>query len=115
MDALPFPKSLYEKAKELNVKSVTLAFSGGSDEGYLNVSVQSDDYDKNRDSLYALESDIEKWAWEVYDYSGAGDGTDYGDDVIYNLVNNTVETQTWFMEPQYQDPEKNTMKVDETN
>ena len=113
MDALPFPKSLYEKAKTLNVKIVTLAFSGGNDEGYLNVSVESDDYDKNRDSLYVLESDIEEWAWEVYDYSGAGDGTDYGDDVIYDLVNSTVETQTWFMEPQYQDPEKNTMEIGE--
>jgi hypothetical protein len=31
----------------------------------------------------------------VYEYSGAGDGTDYGDNITYNLVEGKVTTQEW--------------------
>ena len=49
-----------------------------------------------------LKQEIEEWAWEAYSYSGAGDGSDYGDDITYNLVENTVETQEWFTSRDYQ-------------
>ena len=38
--------------------------------------------------------------------SGAGDGSDYGDDIIYNLKEGVVETSEWYQEVKYSDPVK---------
>jgi hypothetical protein len=43
-----------------------------------------------------LEKMVDKWAWDVYSYSGAGAGSDYGDDIEYDLVNGTVSTSEWY-------------------
>jgi len=88
MQAKPLSKAIYDKAKELGVNIITLKFSGGNDEGNLYVQTNTDDYD--------FEREIEDWAWEVYDYSGAGDGTDYGDDIVYDLKEGKVSTSEWF-------------------
>ena len=96
MEVQPLPVSLYKRAKEEGVKGITLSFSGGSDEGFLDVSAG--------EGCSGLCKDIEEWAWEVYEYSGAGDGSDYGDSIAYDLENNTVTTQEWFNEPMYQEP-----------
>jgi hypothetical protein len=45
-----------------------------------------------------LLKEVENWAWDVYSYSGAGEGNDYGDNITYDLVENTVETEEWYME-----------------
>lgn len=89
--AQPLSKAIYEKAKELGVDKIILKFSGGSDEG--NLYVETIPYDLSDDNF---QSEIEDWAWEVYDYSGAGDGTDYGDDIVYDLKNGKVSTSEWF-------------------
>jgi hypothetical protein len=89
MRAEPLKKELYTKAKELGIEKIILQFSGGSDEGNLNVDLEPE---WNQDFANAVED----WAWEVYSYSGAGDGSDYGDDIEYDLVNNKVSTSEWF-------------------
>lgn len=89
MRAEPLKKELYNKAKELGVEKIILQFSGGSDEGNLNIDMEPE---WNQDFANAVED----WAWEVYSYSGAGDGSDYGDDIEYDLVKNKVSTSEWF-------------------
>lgn len=84
----PLKKEIYDKAVKLGVESITLHFSGGSDEGYLNVAVQPWNAE--------LADEVEEWAWEKYSYSGAGDGSDYGDDVTYDIVNKRASVQEWY-------------------
>jgi hypothetical protein len=88
MTAQPIPKAIYNKAKELGITEIVLKFSGGNDEGHLYV--ETNPYNSE------LESEIEDWAWEAYDYNGAGDGTDYGDTITYDLASNKVSTEEWF-------------------
>lgn len=95
MNPKPLPKNIYNKAKELGVTFIDLHFSGGNDEGNLYVSVSSP---RDRSELSAFEDEVEKWAWDTYPYSGAGDGNDYGDDIKYDLVNNKVEVSDWHTE-----------------
>jgi hypothetical protein len=91
MKAEPLKKEIYNKAKELGITNIILKFSGGSDEGYLDI--EFEDYDKY-DQDFANE--IEEWAWEVYSYSGAGDGNEYGDNINYDIENNKVSTSEWY-------------------
>ena len=93
MDVQPLKKELYNEAKELGVTSIHLDFSGGSDEGnlyaYTNDAtplLNAHGTEEQRLQIRKLEGALEEWAWEVYEYSGAGDGTDYGDNITYNLV-----------------------------
>lgn len=94
MKPQPLPKAIYEKAQQLDVTSIGLEFSGGNDEGRLYVRVVSP---RNYKELSGLEKQIENWAWEAYFYSGAGVGTDYGDDITYDLENSKVTTSSWEM------------------
>lgn len=71
------------------MEQIVLHFSGGSDEGYLNVETLPEYHND-------LANEVEEWAWEVYGYSGAGDGSDYGDDIVYDLANKRVTTQEWY-------------------
>lgn len=84
-----------EKLRAAGVESFTLSFWGGSDEGYLYlVGIP-----------YELEKAVEDWAWRAYQYSGAGDGENYGDDITYNLKDGTVKCSDWYMERQEGDTE----------
>jgi hypothetical protein len=108
-------KEIYNKAIELGVTEIVLHFSGGSDEGYLNVEVNPYNHD--------LADQIEEWAWSVYSYSGAGEGTDYGDIITYDLVNERASSQEWYMrreegeviENAFDDLESETNNEDENN
>lgn len=95
MEAEKLSKAIYDKAKALGATAIILEFSGGSDEGYLNVGLSTAD-GKSVDNP-DFEKEIDEWAWSVYDYSGAGDGNDYGDDVVYDLAENKVTTSEWTM------------------
>lgn len=95
-DAVALNKKLYDKAKELGVKKIKLMFRGGSDEGLLDVELEPSQWENKK--LGAFSAEVEEWAWSVYNYSGAGDGTDYGDTVEYNLEDNTVSTSEWHYE-----------------
>lgn len=103
MDAEPLPRKMYVELIEAGVIEVTLHFMGGSDEGYLSVDfVRAENASElPTEKRRALYDAIEEWAERAYEYSGAGDGSDYGDDIRYNLRDNTVTTQEWYHVRQY--------------
>tara|TARA_R110000824_G_scaffold272180_1_gene460691 strand:+ start:2775 stop:3185 length:411 start_codon:yes stop_codon:yes gene_type:complete len=103
----PLPRKLVEKAKAQGVVKINVCWSGGSDEGHCEVNLE---YTKEADSDFAkslltqrpitrdeLEPEFEEWAEESFDYSGAGDGSAYGDDLVYDLEKNTVQCSDWYM------------------
>jgi len=106
MQAEPLSKDIYNKAKELGVEEILLQFSGGSDEGYLEVRLTPND------DIH-LEQEIEDWAWKVYRYSGAGEGTDYGDNIVYDLKNNEVRTIEWVHVPSYTNHPATKLEIDD--
>lgn len=106
MKAEPLNKSIYNKAKEQGIEEIILRFSGGNDEGYLDVELEPK-WDQD------LASEIEEWAWEVYDYNGAGEGNDYGDDIVYDLKNGKVTTSEWFTSRQEGDSDNDELELAE--
>lgn len=94
--ALPMPKDLLSLLKEAGIKEVLLRFSGGSDEGHLYVELTPD---LNTIGSQGLESKVYDWAQDAYEYSGAGDGSDYGDNYTYDLEAKTVAHEWWYHEP----------------
>jgi hypothetical protein len=106
MKAEPLKKSIYNKAKEQGIEQIILHFSGGSDEGYLDVETEPK-WDQD------LASEVEEWAWEVYDYSGAGEGNDYGDDIVYDLKEGKVTTSEWFTSRQEGDTDNDKLELEE--
>lgn len=108
------PLEFFTRAKELKIEKITLNFSGGSDEGYLNVYFYGD-----AETIYTIEGEnlnreIEEWANNAYDYSGAGEGYDYGDDICYDLKKNKVFFSEWYYS-RHDGPEKEIeLKIDET-
>ena len=107
MHIKPLSKAIHAKAKSLGVTKITLKFSGGSDEGYLTVDLEGvDAYGTD------IEKEIEEWAWSVYEYSGAGDGNDYGDDITYDLENSKVESNEWHMVRQDNGFESDDLELD---
>lgn len=131
LDAVfPLGKEIYDRAVELGVTKIILEFQGGSDEGYCNVDAQRpeteiektwkaldwsvrNEREKANDSgyqefkavvqeIWKFEQQIEDWVWDHYCYSGAGDGTPYGDVVYYDLENKKITTQEWYTpDPKY--------------
>jgi hypothetical protein len=97
MNIEPISKELFEKLTKLGVREVTLNFSGGSDEGYLDVDLDSD-LDYADEEARMLVSEVMSWAWDAYSYSGAGEGIDYGDTIVYDLVNRKARASEWTME-----------------
>lgn len=106
MKVEPLKKEIYNKAKELGIDKITLKFSGGSDEGYLDIEMEPE---WNQD----FEGEVKDWAWEVYSYSGAGDGSDYGDDIDYDIKNGKVSTSEWFSSRQYDEGDEGSLEVSE--
>lgn len=96
MNIEPLPKDIYDSLIAAGETTLRLEFSGGSDEGHLYIgSAHSSD----------LESRIQDWAYDAYSYSG----TDYGDDIEYDLTTMTATHQEWFMvreDGAENDPEK---------
>ena len=105
MNAKPLSKEIYNKAKELGIERIILRFSGGNDEGYLDVETEPK-FDQD------FASEIEDWALEVYNYSGAGDGSDYGDDVIYDLKSGKVSTSEWYMSRSEGDADERNLQIE---
>ncbi len=109
MQAQPLSKDIYNRAKKLGVEQIILQFSGGNDEGYLNVELVGEKLDS--EESYKLQLDIDTWAWDNYDYSGAGDGSDYGDNIAYDLVKGKVSTEEWYHAPQIQKYPSSKLKI----
>jgi len=89
----PLPARIVAKAKQLKIEIIKLNFSGGSDEGYLNV-----DVDSSQEMVVPKDflNEVETWAWDAYSYGGAGDGSDFGDDITYDLKAGTASCQDWY-------------------
>ena len=87
----PLPKALYDQLVSAGVNSFTLEFQGGSDEGYLEIHYTGERMSGD------IRQAIEDWAWSAYSYSGSGDGSDYGDDITYDLKNKTASCSDWSM------------------
>ena len=103
MEILPLPKKLFDRARELFITKIDLSFQGGSDEGYLEVDWElADDIPDHVDCRELLNKqdqfmgEIQEWADEVYEYSGSGDGTAYGDDITYDLVEMKAYHTGWY-------------------
>ena len=111
MTAQPLKKAIYDKAKELGVEKIHLNFSGGSDEGHLNISLEPYELENSNQDFV---NEIEEWAWEVYSYSGAGEGNDYGDDICYNLLTGRVTTSEWFTSRQEGDSGNDKLEIEDS-
>lgn len=89
----PLPKAIYEDLTELGVKTVTIQFERGIDGTHIYV----------RAGIDELDIKIEDWAREAYsrdiypidelDMEVEGNEVDHVNEVIYNLVDNTVTIQ----------------------
>jgi hypothetical protein len=89
----PLPSRIVARAKQLKIEIIKLNFSGGDDEGYLNVDVDSSqEMVASQDFL----NEIEKWAWDAYSYNGAGEGNDPVMDITYDLKAGTASCQYWY-------------------
>ena len=105
MNIRPLSKKIYDDAVNLKVEMIKLNFSGGSDEGYLDIELDGMIEAPYNDELTQFETDVEKWAWDVYSYNGGGDGTEYGDSITYDLNNKTAYTEQWWYERQESESE----------
>jgi hypothetical protein len=108
MEIVPLPKRIYDKAKELGITRIELEFEGGSDEGYLGVYTEPSSQDE-----FTLH--LEKWAWDAYDYNGAGDGNDYGDTIEYNLNSMKASHSGWYTETRRVDGSSSEIKLEVDN
>jgi hypothetical protein len=104
MNIQPLKQKHYDKAKELNIEKIIFSFSGGSDEGYLEVYL----YSRNilpREARVAFTEDLEEWAWSVWEYSGAGIGREYGDNIEYNILDMVANSREWWLKEKIEDVE----------
>lgn len=98
------PSDIMDELKALDIKTVELKWSGGSDEGYLHV--ETDKKIPNE-----LDQKINKWAWSEEGYNGAGDGSEYGDNITYDLEHGTVSHEEWYHVEKYDG--RGSWKIDE--
>ena len=96
--ATAIPAGLLAKLEKAGVTKFTLAFQGGSDEGYLEIYDQSLKGNEYASMSQALHDEVEKWAYDSIGYSGAGDGNEYGDNFTYDLKAKTVMHDEWYHE-----------------
>jgi hypothetical protein len=104
-------RELYTKLKDAGIACVFLHWSGGSDEGELSVGLYRARNDFPIDDRN-LETAVENWAYDAFQYSGAGDGNDYGDDYIYDLRDHTVTHSEWFHQRVEGDTEQQPLRLD---
>ena len=93
-DPMPLSRKLYDKALQKKIQVIRLEFEGGDDEGCLRVLFYNQSWNEIEDITFANE--VEDWAWDIYDYSGAGDGSRYGDTVTYDLEKMMVRADEWW-------------------
>lgn len=93
----PISKAIYKKAKSLGIKTITLQFDGGSDEGALEVWFDLQLFGRIPvEKLYAkFEKQVYDWAWGAYQYSGDSNGYcgDYSDEIVYDLQTNLASSK----------------------
>jgi hypothetical protein len=109
MQIMPLSKAIYERATAMGIETIELEFRGGSDEGFLEVTVSP----RGEDFHSSFEADIEEWVWTAYDYNGAGDGQEYGDEIKYDLKGKKAVTSEWYMSRQDGDPEEMELETEQ--
>ena len=97
----PLSKKVHDACITAEVTEIQLQFSGGSDSGYLYITFAIKD--NPHKLINHLEPMVDEWAWSVYEFSGAGDGTEYGSTITYNLVDQTATLTEWAYEKIHQD------------
>lgn len=102
----PLPVKLYTRLIQAGVTKLALKFSGGSDEGCLDIELN------DGETHPALETEVDNWAWEVYSYSGAGDGNDYGDTITYDLPTMKATHGEWSMQRHDDDETETTFELE---
>jgi len=100
----PLPREIFRRCIEENITSIRLGFSGGSDEGHLDVILSTPEGRVetwkltqiiSHQNIKVLDDMIHDWSAEKYPFGGAGEGTQYGENITYDLVNGSVTTQSW--------------------
>lgn len=84
------PKAMLADLKKAEVKEISVTLGGGSDEAYMMVEFVPENL--------KLRLGFEEWLWETMDYSGAGDGSDYGDDILIDLEEMCITQSEWYLE-----------------
>lgn len=110
----PLTKTLRDACVDAGVKYFILRFEGGDDQGVLDVELYYKDEVGGGDSSTLTES-IEDWAYNAYNYSGAGDGSPYGDNYTYNLVDNTVKHDSWHSVVEHDAGDKVNLEIADDN
>jgi len=98
MNIEPLEKKIFDKALANGVSKIILSFSGGPNEGYLDITLEP--LSTSRTLVDELTVEIEKWVCYAYNgYSGvvAGEANDYGDEIVYDLVNKKCSAKEWCM------------------
>ena len=109
MEIKNLSKSIFEKLIDSGATKLELNFSGGSDEGYLDVEIYNN---KSFSENSELHGEVEEWAWDVYSYNGAGCGPNYGDEISYDLVNKKATHQYWEHVQKYDKETSSEFKID---
>ena len=96
----PLPREIFRRCIEENITSIRLGFSGGSDEGYLDLILSTPEgrvvlHNQTNKNINDLAKMIDDWCDKKYLFNGAGDGNSYGENITYDLVNGSVTTQSW--------------------
>jgi hypothetical protein len=112
-------KDLYDLLKEAGIVELVLHFSGGHDEGHLEISATYLKDGKRLPYYYVpplsnfdeVMKIVEEAAEEGFSYCGTGDGNDYGDNYTYDLENNTVKHDEWYSRVEELDGEKERLEI----
>lgn len=97
MEIKSIPQTIVDEALAIGATNIVLYFSGGNDEGYLDVVLYTSDKAlEPSDASKALVKVIEQWVDDAYPYNGAGDGVDFGDTIEYDLSKGLVTHEEWF-------------------
>lgn len=113
-------RELLEEAKRLGIETISVDLSGGSDEAFVDVSFDAgstDDKEIER-ARSALEESVrevvEDTVCDKYGFSGAGEGTDYGDEYEYHINSGTITKREWSYRRVDEEEEKIEMSVRES-
>jgi hypothetical protein len=93
------PEHTKKDCLKFGINKIVLQFEGGDDEGFLNIDISFKEGTKLEEyqshQLGDLKSNLYDWAWQSYSYSGAGVGNRYGDNITYDLENDTKTAERW--------------------
>ncbi|MBT94300.1 MAG: hypothetical protein CMA60_05685 [Euryarchaeota archaeon] len=106
----PIPKELFELCEKECISEVIISWSGGNDEGYVEVTAwkvgeekgswymaEQERNDVEKAAIRVIENKFEVWADE-HSYSGAGEGSPYGHDLTIDILNKKMSAEQWWME-----------------